>query len=285
MENKIIFTACHALTKALILGTKYDYKATFSACLKLYYSNISAFCVVCNNYNLENVSVDIAKLSDAKFDFYQFAKNADFSDDARKALDTCLNFAVNYGLRKRDKLRTISEKNNDIVSDNTAPLTVDQLKRNDLQDMKQEIFLYMYNRFDDPDFMALPNIHKLIISGDMVTQEFYRKQYRINKNTIASFDELMQSGHDIPTIEDFTHCQSEIDSLIDNIVMQIPKIHRETARDIIYSRYIKVASYGIEIKAKEKNINVIAKEMGISVRTVKTIISEIKSVNQNKLYN
>lgn len=284
-ENRVIFTACHKLTKALISGTKYDYHATFTACIRLYYSNVSGFCAVCDLYQLESVSCDVAKLSDEKFDFYKFASDADFSDDARKALDTCLNFAVNYGLRKRDKLRTISEKNNDTVSDNLAPLTVDMLRKNDLQDIKQEIFLYMFSRSDDTDFMQLPNIHKLIISGDMVTQNFYRKQYRINKNTIASFDELMQNGHDIPTIEDFTHCQSEIDSLIDNIVMQIPKIHRETAREIIYSRYIKITKYGIEIKGKEKNLDIIASELKISLRTVKTIIKEIKSINQNKLYN
>lgn len=280
MENKsMIFSVCHQLTKKLITGTSYNYHVTFSACLKLYNENISDFAMALSLYGISNI--EIIKEIDYQFDFVSFVKECDNDRIAFQNMERCINIALNYGLKKRDIYRSKQEKQFDYVSDNTAPLLVDRLKKEDREDIKQEIFLYLYSRIDDPDFIALPNLYKLLRAGDSVITNYAKKQMKTRN--LVSFDLLMQNGFDIPTISDFEKCYSSLDDLIQSIVIQLPRIHRDLAESIIYSRYTKETKYGIEIKAKEKNLDEIAKEFNISLRTVKTIISEIKNVDKSKL--
>lgn len=280
-QKKVIFSTCHELTKALVKNTHYNYHVTFSGCLKLYFSDSRLFSLVLAQNNVINDS--FIKLSDSDFDFYNFAQFADSDKKSYNDMMKCVNFALHYGLKQRDKFRTSLDIINDSISDNNYPIMVDFIRREYREDIKNDIVVFLYDRINDSDFLALPNIYKLIRAGDAVTQNYIRKAQKHNNKNMVSFDDLMQSGKFEPSTEQLEFCENEIEALIDSIVSMIPKIHRATAKEIIYSRYIQVSKNGIEIKGKIKNLDTIASELNISLRKVKQIISEIKNVNVNRI--
>ena len=280
MENRsMIFSVCHQLTKKLITGTYYNYHVTFSACLRLYNASISDFAMTLSLYGVSNI--DIIKEIDYQFDFVSFVAECDNDRKASQNMEKCINIALNYGLKKRDIYRSKQDIENNSISDNSSPLMVDRLRKEDKEDLKQEIFIYLYSRLDDPDFIALPNLYKLLRAGDSVITN-YSKKAKKTRN-VCSFDDMLQKGYDVPTIDDFEILHDNIESLVDDIVSHIPKIHRELAKDIIYARYTKETLTGYEIKGKERNISEIARDLKVSERTVKTVLKEIKSINRDRI--
>ena len=272
-ETEAIFKLCHELTKALIRNTSFDYHCTFTACLKLYNNSNHDFIVACK-YNDIDIS-PIAKISDADFDFYILLSLVDNDKTAEKKLNSLVNFAVNYGLKKRDAFRSISDAVNDTVSDNYNPISVDNLIKNDLEDLKQEIILYMLNREKDNDFQELPNVFKLLRAGDCIVTNYSRKETARAKNTF-SISILEENGIQISDEKDDYSDTIAIDSIISDIATKLPKVHRELAQDIIRLYCI---SYKGNVVKKARTQTEIADILGVSVRTVKSIWQKITSLN------
>ena len=271
-EKAAIFKVCHELTKNLVKNTTYDYHCTFSACLKLYNVSTHDFIIACKSHYVD--IFPLACTCDKDFEFYDILSLVDNDKTAKSKLDSLINFAVYYGLKKRDGFRTLSETVNDSVSDNYSPISVDNLIKNDLEDLKQEIILYMLNRENDIDFQELPNVFKLLRAGDCIVTNYSRKETARVKNTF-SFSNLEENGIQIEDKTDYFNA-ANIDGLILDISSKLPKAHRQLACDII--RLYCISGKG-NISKKCRTQDEIAKILDISVRTVKTVWKEIIALN------
>ena len=270
-ENRsALFSACHTITRALVTGTRYNYSATFSACLRLYHSNRAEFIAVA----VENGAVEfIPQLDDSKFNFFTACRE----NDSRK-IDFCLSFAVRYGLKKRDAYITRKDwenmENDDYsASDNACPKIVDGMRKNDFEDLKNSVAIYLLGRLDNAKFMALPSLWQLCRAGDAVVTAEYNKAVRRSRafGSVESLESLQEDGIDAI---DHNADRSKVD-IVSAIVAQVPKKHRELAERIIELRYTHT---------KARTIEETAERLNVSVRTVKTVIAEIKDVDLNTLY-
>lgn len=269
-QKKALFDACHAITRKTVAGTRYNYSATFSACLKLYHSNRAEFIAVA----VENGAVEfVPQLDDSKFNFFTACRE----NDSRK-IDFCLSFAVRYGLKKRDAYITRKDlenmENDDYTaSDNACPKIVDSLKSNDFEDLKSSVAIYLLSRADNTKFMALPSLWQLCRAGDSVVTAEYNKAVRRSRafGDVASLEDLLEDG--VEAVDRNTE-RAKVD-IVSAIVAQVPKKHRELAEKIINYRYAN----GKALTCEET-----AEKIGVSVRTVKTVIAEIKAIDLNSLY-
>lgn len=267
MKNKALFIACHGLTKKLVSGTNYNYHATFTACLRLYYNNFNLFIVACCKNN-----IDIVNVSNYHFginDFYSNVEKMDFNAEAEKQIKNSINFSVFYGLKKRNADMSRNQiylyKNGySIPADTAAPVIVENMKKNDIDDIKQDIFLYMLKRKENKDFRGLPQIIQLMRAGDAIVTSHYNKIITQCKNNAFSMDD--ENRPDLACYDSVLPAQAIIDRLIENT----PVKHRDLARKIIAFRYNCNGR-------KEKNINEIAVILNVSIRTIKTVISEMKN--------
>lgn len=270
-NKKAIFTACHEITRELVKGTRYNYHCTFSACLKLYHENRAVFVSLAIKNNVDD-SI-ISELDDKSLDFFSACESND-----EKAINHCLTFAVNYGLKMRDVYITKRDMENmasdeSLSSDNSAPKIVDSMNKNDREDLKQSIAIYLWKRIDNEKFRALPFLWQLMRAGDSVVTAEYNKAVRRSKafGNVASLDALRENGIDAV---DKDTARANID-IVSAIVAQVPKKHRELAKAIIDLRYTS---------HKIRTCEEVAEKLDVSVRTVKTVISEIKGIDLNSLY-
>lgn len=271
-KNSVLFKTCHSLTAELVKNTSFDYRTTFSACLRLYHSNKSGFFAVCRAYN--SISrFTISVLDNADFDFFSACENGD-----NDKIDSLLTFAVNYGLRIRESYA--SKKDYERISmddfstlDNSAPNIVKNMRKDDFSDLKNDCAIYLLNRADNEKFRSLPFIFQLLRAGDNTVTCAYAKICRETKalGIPASLDEMKKNGIEYSVTDEYEKLTAK--DITDRIVSKLPKAHRENGKKIIELRYVKKAML----------IDDIAQEMGISVRTVKTIIAEIKAMNVNEI--
>lgn len=282
-NNTVIFKACHALTRSLVKNTRFSYKATFAMALRLAYSDfpafISSFRLCANDENQSIHFNEIAKISDSDFNIFEYMSKMDFDSKALANYNRCINFAVNYGLKKRDVFRSKKEILINSVSDNYNPIAVSEMRKNEIEDLKQDIAIYLLNRVDDVDFLALPNVYKLIRAGDCVVNNFCRKiktEKALNSSLNELSDNEMQFGYIDHDFDKLT-----LDDFIFNISKNkdIPKIHRELAYSILKLRYTKNG----EFCNKAMKVNEIALALEISERTVKSVLKDVYKLNPNEL--
>ena len=268
IENAAIFSACHSLTKKLVSGTKYDYKSTFSASLALFYRDFTSFCVSCSSYDVDVLPVANIKFS--KLDFYGNVEKMDADEVAAVAVKNCINYAVFYGLGKREANISRQEVyqykiyNTDIPADSVAPVIVKNMKNNELEDMKQDIFIYLVKRQNKENFRSLPYIVQLMRAGDAVVTSHYNKIIRETVNNSFSLDD--EAYFDIPKKDKYS---SGVEAIVDKLVNNCPKKHREIARQLINLRYID--------GGKNRSLAEVAKILEMSERTIKQVNIEIKS--------
>lgn len=269
-ENKsTLFTVCHAMTKKLVENTSFDYRATFSACLKLYYDNVAVFVVAAEE---NDISADIVKkLDNESFDFFTACREND-----NETINNCLKIAVVYGLKKRHAAETKKDvenmtANNTLSLDNNNPHIADEMRK-EADDLKNDIAIYLLNRADNEKFLKLPFLYQLTRAGDAVVFAEYRKRIRRAAvfGNVESLDYMRENGIEKPFFDKYGKSD-----LIETIIQNVPEIHRENAGKIIKLRY----AYN-----KSMNIDEIAKRLNISERTVKTILKEIKDIDLNNLY-
>ena len=265
-ENKALFTACHSLTKNLVTGTNYNYHCTFSACLRLYYNNFNMFVVACaKNF------VDVVAISNNHFEklpLVESIEKMDFDRAAEKTVKDAINFAFAYGISKRgadiSKLQVYHyKKGYTLPMDTAAPEIVRGMKQNDQEDIKQDIFLYLFKRSHNPDFIALPDVIKLMRAGDAVITSYYNRIVTQCKNNAFSMDAA--NAPDVSTSDAYSSLKT--DEIIQSLVNNVPAKHREAARQIIAIRYLN--------GRKEATIAETAEKIGLSLRTVKTILKEM----------
>ena len=268
IDNSVIFSTCHNLTHALVSGTKYDYKSTFSACLKLFYNDLNVFCISCAAYDVDVVPISNVKYG--KFDFYGNVSAMDFDEAAAAAVKNAINYSVFYGLSKREANISRQEVyqykiyNTDIPSDAVAPVIVKNMKQNEIDDIKQDVFIYLMKRQEKENFRSLPYIVQLLRAGDAVVTSHYNKIIRETVNNSFSLDD--EAYFDVPKQDkDSDSLQAVIDKLVNNV----PKLHRDIARKIIELRYME--------GRKNRNISEISKILNVSEREIKQVISEMKN--------
>jgi len=267
IENSVIFSACHGLTKKLVFDTKYDYKSTFSACLKLFYNDFNVFCVSCAAYDVDVVPVSNVKYN--KFDFYGNVSKMDFSEAAAEAVKNTINFAVYYGLKKREanisrqELYQYKIYNTDIPADSVAPVLIKNMKQNEIEDIKQDVFIYLLKRQEKENFRSLPYIVQLMRAGDSVVTSHYNKIIRETINNSFSLDD--EAFYNVPKNDKYS---SGVEAIIDKLVNNVPKLHRDIARKIIELRYM----HG----RKNRNISEVAEILKVSERKIKQVVSEMK---------
>lgn len=268
IENASIFTVCHHLTRALVSGTNYDYKSTFTACIRLYYSDFTIFCASCAAYRID--VMPMAKIERKNLDFYGNVSGMDLDQEASKIVKNCINFAVYYGLRKREanisRFEMIKYKkyNTYLPGDTAAPVVVSSMKKNEIDDLKQDVFIYLYKRINDQAFTSLPAIVQLMRAGDAVVTSHYNKIIREAKSTTTSFDEMKEAGHDIGKTDNYQ--DMEMEDAIETIIAKIPMKHRDAAREILNIYHIRKAGKQADV----------AKMLNISARKVFTIVKEIE---------
>ena len=265
-ENSAIFSTCHSLTKKLVSGTKYDYKSTFSACLKLFYNDFNVFCVSCAAYDVDVVPVSNVKYD--KFDFYGNVYKMDFDEAAAAAVKNAINYSVFYGLSKREANISRQEVyqykiyNTDIPADSVAPVLIKNMKQNEIDDIKQDVFIYLLKRQEKENFRSLPYIVQLMRAGDAVVTSHYNKIIRETVNNSFSLDD--------PEVVDVASRDKTSDSLqaiIEKLVCNVPKLHRDIAKNIIELRYIG--------GRKNKNISEVAEILKVSERKIKQVLAEM----------
>lgn len=268
IDNSVIFSTCHNLTHALVSGTKYDYKSTFSACLKLFYNDLNVFCISCAAYDVDVVPISNVKYS--KFDFYGNVSAMDFDEAAAAAVKNAINYSVFYGLSKREANISRQEVyqykiyNTDIPSDAVAPVIVKNMKQNEIDDIKQDVFIYLLKRQEKENFRSLPYIVQLMRAGDSVVTSHYNKIIRETINNSFSLDD--EAFYDVPKNDKYS---SGVEAIIDKLVSNVPKLHRDIARNIIELRYLG--------GRKNRNISEISKILNVSERKIKQVISEMKN--------
>lgn len=266
-KNRDLFITCHNLTKKLVENTKYNYQATFTLCLRLYYKEFNQFVVCCASYN-----IDVVNVSNYHFginDFFANVEKMDFNTEAEKQVKNSINFSVFYGLKKRNADMSRNQiylyKNGfSIPADSASPVIVENMKKNEIDDIKQDIFLYMLKRKENKDFRGLPQVIQLMRAGDAIVTSHYNKIVTQCKNNAFSMDD--ENRPDLACYDSVLHAQAIIDKLVANT----PVKHRDLARKIIALRYNCNGR-------KEKNINEIAILLNVSIRTVKSVISEMKN--------
>lgn len=268
IEKSAIFSACHNLTHALVSGTKYDYKSTFSASLKLFYRDFTSFCVSCAAYDVDVLPVANCQFS--KLDFFGNVEKMDASSEAAAAVKNAINYSVFYGLSKREANISRQEVyqykiyNTDIPSDAVAPVIVKNMKQNEIDDIKQDVFVYLLKRQEKENFRSLPYIVQLMRAGDAVVTSHYNKIIRETVNNSFSLDD--EAYFDVPKQDkDSDSLQAVIDKLVNNV----PKLHRDIARKIIELRYME--------GRKNRNISEIAAVLKISERKTKQVLAEMAS--------
>ena len=267
-DNSVIFSTCHSLTKKLVSGTKFNYAGTFSACLRLFYRDFTCFCVACSNYDVDVLLVSNCKFN--KLDFFGNVEKMDASEEAAAAVKNAINYCVYYGLSKREANISRQEVyqykiyNTDIPADSVAPCIVKNMKSNDLEDMKQDIFIYLVKRQNKENFRSLPYIVQLMRAGDAVVTSHYNKIIRETVNNSFSLDD--EAFYDVPKKDKYS---DSLQAVIDKLVHNVPKLHRDIARDIISLRYM----HG----GKNRNISEVAEILKVSERKIKQVISEMKN--------
>lgn len=208
-----------------------------------------------------------------KHDFYSHMERADYDTAEAAKLTACLKYAVSYGMRKREsylttkdreKLETTAE-----ASDNAAFGIIQQMQREDMEDLQHNVYVYMVERIDNEAFRSIPAEWQLMRAGDDVVKREYDKRVRRARAGTVSLDELQEIGQDIVAWDDLT--AAEADSIINAIIRKIPKRHRERAERIIKQRYSLYAVSTAEAVARAEHC---------SQRTVKNIIAEIKAVGK-----
>lgn len=268
LENSAIFSACHSLTKKLVSGTQYDYKSTFSASLALFYRDFTSFCVSCAAYDVDVLPVSNCKFS--KMDFFGNVEKMDISEEAAAAVKNAINYSVFYGLSKREANISRQEVyqykiyNTDIPSDAVAPVIVKNMKQNEIDDIKQDVFIYLLKRQEKENFRSLPYIVQMMRAGDAVVTSHYNKIIRETVNNSFSLDD--EAFYDVPKNDKYS---SGVEAIIDKLVSNVPKLHRDIARNIIELRYLG--------GRKNKNISEISKILNVSERKIKQVISEMKN--------
>ena len=267
-DNSSIFSTCHALTRALVTGTKYNYNVTFAACLKLFHRDFTSFCVACSNYDVDVLPVANIKFN--KLDFFGNVENMDASEEAAEAVKNAINYSIYYGLGKREANISRQEVyqykvyNYDIPADSVAPCIVKNMKNNELEDMKQDIFIYLVKRQNKENFRSLPYLVQLMRAGDAVVTSHYNKIIRETVNNSFSLDD--EDFYDVPKKDKYS---DSLQAVIDKLVNNVPKLHRDIARNIIELRYM----HG----RKNRNVSEIASMLQCSERKIKQVISEIKN--------
>lgn len=208
-----------------------------------------------------------------KYDFYRHMERADYDTAAAAKLTACLRYAVSYGMRKRlsylttkdrEKLETTAE-----ASDNAAFGIIQQMQREDMEDLQNNVYLYMVERMDNEAFRSIPAEWQLMRAGDNVVKREYDKRVRRARAGTVSLDELQEIGQDIVAWDDLTKAEAE--SIISAIIGMIPKCHRERAERIVKQRYSL---------HEVSTVEAIAKDERCSQRTVKGILAELKAVGK-----
>lgn len=208
-----------------------------------------------------------------KHDFYAHMERADNDTTAAAKLTACLRYAVSYGMRKREsylttkdreKLETTAE-----ASDNAAFGIIQQLRREELEDLQNNVYLYMIERMDNEAFRSIPAEWQLMRAGDDVVKKEYDKRVRRARAGTVSLDEMQETGQDVVAWDDLTKAEAE--SVIRSIVASVPKKHRERAESIIKQRY---SLYEVS------TVQAVAKAERCSERTIKSILAEIKAVGK-----
>lgn len=290
-KNSAIFSTCHALTRAVIeygenennnnfgfenVSNLFDYRATFTACIRLYFRDFTAFLTACKNAQVSTVA--LAKADDEKFDIFRA-----FAENDESKISALLNFAYNYGRKICDCFRTVKETADDTISDNFAPKAVDNAEQ-DRDDIKNEIALYILDRADDAEYLRKPNLFKLTMAGDVCFHKYIFKENRRAVREVFSLDAI---GDDDETANDKSaflidkrEYYADIDKvdIIDFIVSQLPKVHREIGRKFMARYYSNRGKSGIKISD-------IARDFGVSERTLKSIRAEIKSIGIDAVRN
>lgn len=208
-----------------------------------------------------------------KHEFYKYMERADYDTAAAAKLTACLKYAVSYGMRKREsylttkdreKLETTAE-----ASDNAAFGIIQQMQREDMEDLQNNVYLYMVERMDNEAFRSIPSEWQLMRAGDTVVKSEYDKRVRRARAGTVSLDEMQETGQDVVAWDDLTKAEAE--SMIRSIVARVPKKHRERAERIIKQRY---SLYAVS------TVQAVAKSERCSQRTVKSIIAEIRAVGK-----
>lgn len=266
IDNSAIFSTCHSLTKKLVSGTKYDYKSTFSASLALFHRDFTSFCVACSNYDVDVLHV--ANIKFDKMDFFGNVEKMDASEEAAAAVKNAINYSVFYGLSKREANISRQEVyqykiyNTDIPADSVAPVLIKNMKQNEIDDIKQDVFIYLLKRQEKENFRSLPYIVQLMRAGDAVVTSHYNKIIRETINNSFSLDD--EAFYDVPKNDKYS---SGVEAIIDKLVSNVPKLHRDIARNIIELRYLG--------GRKNRNISEIAAVLKISERKTKQVIAEM----------
>ena len=267
-DNSVIFSTCHSLTRALVTGTKYNYNVTFASCLKLFYRDFTCFCVTCSYYDVDVLPVSNCKFS--KLDFFGNVEKMDTSEEAAAAVKNAINYCVFYGLSKREanisrqELYQYKIYNTDIPSDAVAPVIVKNMKQNEIDDIKQDVFIYLLKRQEKEKFRSLPYIVQLMRAGDAVVTSHYNKIIRETVNNSFSLDD--EAYYDVPKQDKYS---DSLQAVIDKLVQNVPKLRRDIARNIIELRYLG--------GRKNRNISEISKILNVSERKIKQVISEMKN--------
>ena len=128
---------------------------------------------------------------------------------------------------------------------------------------KQDIFLYLFKRSHNPDFIALPDVIKLMRAGDAVITSYYNRIVTQCKNNAFSMDDVNMP--DVSSHDDYSSVK--LNDIIATLVNNCPVKHREAAKQILTIRYLN--------GRKEATIAETAEKIGLSLRTVKTILKEI----------
>lgn len=276
-NNKAIFTTCHALTRAVLETESADYRTTFSACIKLYHRDRAGFFRACKMLNVSTKALAI--VCNADFDIFRaMAEN----DDAK--IKNLVNFAFYYGLKRADAFRTQKETIEDTISDNFSPRAVDMLCANDIEDVKNDIIVYLLERADNAEFLALENVYKLCKAGNCCVNKYVHKEtIRACKNAF-SLDSL--SDDDGATdknavLIDKAEYYADIDKAdaLEYIISNLPKVYRnDVTRSFLNQYYSNHGKSGIRI-------DTIAERLNVSPRKLKMILSAVRDIGYYTVLN
>ena len=292
-KNSAIFSTCHALTKALVeIGNEnlnpnfgisenarfvsIDYRATFGACVKLYFRDFPAFLSACKNAGVSTIA--LAHAENDKFDIFRA-----FQENDERKINSMISIAYFYGRKRMDAYRTTKETADDTISDNFAPKGVDNMAQ-DADDVKNDIVIYLLERADDESFLAKPNLFKLLLAGDDCVKKHVFKQNRRAVREVFSLDGIGdgdETANDKSAfLVDMSEHYADIDKIdvIEYIVSCLPKVHRDVARRFMARYYSNHGKSGVKISD-------IADALGVSKRTLDSIRAEIKAIGIETVRN
>ena len=282
-EKSAIFTTCHKLTRALVDNAEnhaISYSATFTACIRLYYTDIRAFITACHSVTVN--TNDIALVKNDDFDIF----GAFSRGDNEKAF-SLVNFAFYYARKRLDAKRTIAEISENIESDNVYPRIVDNLSANDTEDVKNDIVAYLYARANDSDFMQLPNMFKLIRAGECAISLYERSAIRHtvhNAFSIDSFTDEDSATDKSAILADKREMYADMNKcdIIEFIIDNLPKARRATpekrdmVRKFLHQYYSNHGKSGYRITD-------IAERLNTSARNLGAILSEIRAIGYDTI--